>query len=104
MGQQNLVDFARSYFFAAAIDELLDTAGESEISLGVDNSLVAGAEPAIGERRGVRFGLVFVAVDDVRSLDHDFAALAGGKVVAFTVHDAHFDAGARSHRTGLTRG
>src|SRR6185312_7300716 len=46
--EQNLVDLARRDFFAAAIDQLLEAAGQRQIAYAVHHALVAGAEPAIG--------------------------------------------------------
>ena len=47
--RQNLVDFSRRNFFAAAIDQLLDASGKSQIAFAVQVSLIAGAKPSIGK-------------------------------------------------------
>ena len=79
MREQHFVDFARRNFFAAAIDQFLDAAGQREIAVGIEKALIAGAEPAVGEGLRVGFGIIFVAGDHVRSLNDHFAALAGGR-------------------------
>jgi hypothetical protein len=58
---QDLVDLARADLLAAAVDDLLQPAGQAEVALGVHHALVAGAEPAVGERLGVGLGVVLVA-------------------------------------------
>jgi hypothetical protein len=61
MAEQNLVDFARTDFLAAAIDQLLDAAGEVKIAIAVENPLIAGAEPFVGVKRlGVGLRIVLV--------------------------------------------
>ena len=47
---QHFVDLARRDLLAAAIDDLLQAAGERDVAVGVDDALVAGAEPAVDER------------------------------------------------------
>ena len=48
-------------------------AGQEQVTVLVEAALVAGAEPALGERLQVGIGIVVVARRDVRSLDHDLA-------------------------------
>src|SRR5512142_2811112 len=52
--EQHLVHLDGRDLLAAAVDELLEPSGESQVPLGVDHALVAGAEPAVGEGPGVR--------------------------------------------------
>ena len=47
--EQHLVDLARRDLLAAAIDHLLQAAGQREIAVLVEHSLVAGPEPPIDE-------------------------------------------------------
>ena len=61
MREQHLVDLARRDLLAAAVDQLLEAPDQRQIAVGVEKALVAGAEPAVGERRGVGFGIVLVA-------------------------------------------
>jgi branched-chain amino acid transport system ATP-binding protein len=75
---QHLVDLARRHLLAAAVDDLLQAAGHRDVALGIHHALIAGAEPAVGERLGVGLGVVLVAPRDVLAADHDFADLAGG--------------------------
>ena len=86
--EQHLVNLARRDLLAAAIDHLLEPSGQRQIAVLVEESLVAGPEPAIDERRGVGLGVVLVPADHVGSLDDDLAPLAGRQVPALGVHDA----------------
>ena len=53
---QRFVDLARAdLFLAAAIDDFLQPSGQREVALGVDDALIAGAEPAVDERLGIGF-------------------------------------------------
>jgi len=47
MGAEDLVDFARRYFLAAAIDDLLETTGNEQVAFAIELSVVAGAEPSV---------------------------------------------------------
>ena len=61
MIHQSFVDLARRNFLAAAIDDLLQPPGQRQIAVGVDDALIAGAEPAVDERFAIRLGIVLVS-------------------------------------------
>ena len=48
------VDLERCHLLAAAIDDLLEAAGEVQIALGVEHPLIAGAKPpgSLGREEG----------------------------------------------------
>jgi hypothetical protein len=50
MREQHLVDLTRGDFLAAAVDELLESAHQGQISVRIEDALIAGAEPAVDER------------------------------------------------------
>src|SRR5207249_160797 len=54
VGEQRLFDLARRNLLAAAVDDLLEPAGDREVAVVVEHTLVAGAEPAVAERGRVR--------------------------------------------------
>ena len=63
MGQQHFVDLSWRDLFAATVDELFDARHERQISLLVEKSLIARAEPAIDERLRIRFRIVLVSAE-----------------------------------------
>ena len=82
MSPQHFVDVARRDFFSAAVDQFLDASGDVDVSVGVFQSLIAGAEPSVRKGRGVGVRVVFVPVKHVGTLDHDLAALPARQVLA----------------------
>ena len=96
---ENGVDLEGRYLFAAAVYQLLEAAGDAEVAEGVDEALVPGTEPAIGEGGGVGLGVVAVAVHDVGALDDDLAALATREVGAGLVYDGDLDTCTLAHGT-----
>src|SRR5881397_1778055 len=92
MIQQDLVDFSWPDLFSAANDQLLKSAGQREITIVVEEPLVAGAEPPVRIRLGVGFRIVLIAGHHVRTLDHHLSALAGREEIPRIVHDADLDA------------
>ena len=49
MVHQHVVHLERRDLFAAAVDDLLQPAGDAQIAVLVEHALVAGVEPAMGE-------------------------------------------------------
>src|ERR1700693_3804772 len=49
MAQQNFVDLSRPDLFTAAIDEFLETAGQTEITVLIQETLIARAKPSVGK-------------------------------------------------------
>jgi hypothetical protein len=74
MVHQRFIDLARRDFLAAAIDDLLQPPGEREIAVGVDDALIAGAEPAIDERLRIGLRIVLVSSGDVVAANDDSPA------------------------------
>ena len=103
MFKQHGIDFQRRDFFTAAVDQLFEAASEREVTFGVQNSLVAGAEIAAAEGGGIGVGIVEVAVHDVGAFDRNLSLLASGEVVSLVVEDDDFDAGAAADGAGLAR-
>jgi alginate O-acetyltransferase complex protein AlgJ len=67
MVHQRFIDLAWANFLAAAIDDLLQPPGKRQITVGVDDALIAGAEPAVDERLriGVKRGFPTALPDDL---------------------------------------
>src|SRR2546428_10976369 len=74
-----------------------------QIAVVVEVAAIAGAKPAVNERRGVGLGIVLVAGNHVRALDDDLAAIAGPAMLALRVHDADANVGPAPDRAGLAR-
>src|ERR1051326_8636031 len=91
MTQQNLVDFTRPDLLSATIDQFLETAGEREIAVAVEKTLVAGSKPSVGERLCISLRIVLVARNHVGALNYYLTALSAGQQVARIVHDADLD-------------
>src|ERR1700688_3882323 len=98
MPEQNLVHFVRGNVFAAADDDVFDPAGQMQIAVRIQKSLIAGTKPSIHEGARVGFGIIFVSAKYIRSLNRDLAPLTGSKMVAVFVHDADAEAGAHANR------
>src|SRR5579872_5433895 len=90
---QRFVDLAWANFLSAAINDLLEAPGQREIALGVDDALIAGANPAVRERRGIGLRIVLVAGGDAWAANDHFAGLALVQEAPRLVHDR--DLGAR---------
>src|SRR5687768_16289567 len=87
MREQDLVNLTRRDFFAAAIDQLLEAADEREITVRVEEALIAGSEPFTEKRCRIRFGVVLVSPNDVWALNADLATFAGRQVLSVPIHD-----------------
>jgi hypothetical protein len=63
--RQDAIHLKRADLFAAAVDDLLQPAGERQIAVLVERALIAGAEPALAlgleEILGVGLGVALVA-------------------------------------------
>src|SRR3546814_19170082 len=77
MVHQHLVDLARAHLLAAAVDDLLEAAGDGEIAVGVLDALVAGAEPAVVARHRVGLGILQINLRHVAPSDHYLPRPAG---------------------------
>src|SRR5713101_6534314 len=88
MAKQNLIHFVRRNVFASADDDVFDAAGQMQIAVRIEKSLIAGEEPSIHKRAGVGFGIIFVSTKYVSALNRDLAPLTGSQVIAIVIHDA----------------
>ena len=59
--EQRLVDLAGRDLLAAAVDDLLQPAGDRQVAVVVEAALVAGAEPPVEEGGGVGVGIVEIS-------------------------------------------
>src|SRR5262245_33913306 len=97
MGEQDFVDLGRSDLFASAVDQLLNSSHEAQVAIGIEHTLVAGAKPAVEKRSRIRFGVVLITLNDVRTLDYNLALLASVEMPPFVIHDADANSRSRSN-------
>src|SRR5690606_27771579 len=90
---EHVVDLPRADLLAAAVDDLLQPAGDGQIAVLVEHALVAGTEPAVDESRFIGLGIALIAAGDVRPPNDDLTAGAGLHEEALLVHNADFGAG-----------
>ena len=76
MIKQRLIDFGGRNFLAAAVDDLLQAAGDLEIAVLIHVALVAGVEPAMGEGGFIGLRVVLIALGHVGPAGDNFAFLA----------------------------
>src|SRR5487761_749215 len=102
---EDVVDLSWRDLLAPAVDHLFEAPNQRKVSAGVKRALIAGAKPAVDERCGVGFRVVRVAVDHVRSPDHDLSNAAFREQLALVGHDAdpHARSGAHSARPAGSR-
>src|SRR5712691_1569967 len=94
MAKQNLIHFVRRNVFASADDDVFDAAGQMQIAVGIEKSLVARKKPSIHKSASVGFGIIFVSTKYVGALNRDFAPLIGSQVIAIIIHDADLQSSA----------
>ena len=90
MVHQNFINFARTDLFATAIDDFFESSRDTDVALGVHDTLVPGAEPAIHEGLFIGRWVTFVAGSHIGAADHDFAGFTAWQQRAIVVHDADF--------------
>ena len=95
---QHDVDLDRRDLLAPAVDQLLEPAGQPQISVALEEALIAGSEPIVDERALVRLGIVLVPRRDVGAADHDFADVPARHDDAVLVHDRDFRSGGNADR------
>ena len=74
---EHALDLGAGDVLAAGHDHVLEPIDDVEVAVVVHHADVAGVEPAAGERRARRVGIAPVALEHLRSAQHDFAAFTG---------------------------
>src|SRR5690606_21320366 len=93
VAHHGLLDLERRDVLGVADDEVLETTGDPDVAVTIDQTEVAGAEPAIGvEGVGIQGG-VDVALEALRSPESQLALLADLELPFAIAHHAHLDAG-----------
>ena len=69
-----------------------------QIPFRIQHAFVAGPEPAVSHALAIGFGIVFVALSDVRAFDDHFPGHPVGLDFSTLVHDRYFHPGATPHR------
>ncbi|MGY3294065.1 hypothetical protein ACVWW5_006730 [Bradyrhizobium sp. LM3.4] len=103
MTEQDLFDLQRRDLLPAAVDDVLDTADDEEIAVGVEVAEIAGPEPAVAEGRLCCRLVIIVAAAHIRSAKHDFAVLAARERTASLIHDRDLGARGAADRSGLAQ-
>ncbi len=75
MLQEHFIHFTGGNLFAPTVDDLLETARDENVTIGIQISLVTCPEPPIGEGTLVGRRIVLVALGDVRTTDDQLALL-----------------------------
>ncbi|MND63791.1 hypothetical protein D3C80_551090 [compost metagenome] len=100
MAGNHVLDLCRVHVLAAADDHVLEAVDDVDVALLVHVSAVTGEQPAPAQGLGGFFGLVPVALHDVRAAHDDFAHGATGYFTALCVDDLDVHAIATApHRT-----
>ena len=97
------VDLDRRDLFPAAVDDLFDAPRKMDISVLVDVSQVAGAEPIAHERLSRELWIVEIAAKDERATDHDLAFRASPGDRAGAVHDRNLVPQGEPRRAAFAR-
>ena len=103
MAEQNLFHLQGRDLLSAAVDDVLDTADDEEIAVGVEIAEIAGPEPAVAEGGLRRRVVIIVAAAHIGSAQHDLAVLAAGERAARLVHDCDLGARGAADRSDLAQ-
>ena len=68
-----------------------------QVAVLIEEALVSGAKPSVGEGASIGVRIIFVAAKHIGSLDGNFTSLIGCQVIALGVQDADADSGSHSH-------
>ena len=110
MLHQRALDLERPDQVPGGLDDVVGTADEPEVAVGVAPGEIAGQVPAVGKALAVALFLIEIAAEHRRpaGAQREFAVHVGGldrldaAVVAPTDDDSRLDAGQRlAHRSGL---
>ena len=101
MLEEDLIDLARSNLFPAAVDDLLDTAREEQVAIGVQIPGITRPEPTMCECTAVGRWVVLVARHDGCASHHNLADCTGWQHGACVIYDGNFHAYCYAYRTGL---
>jgi hypothetical protein len=99
--REHVIHLQRRELLAAAVDLLLESTGEPEVALLVEDPLVAGPEPAVPEGLRVGLGIRLVAGGDVGPSDGDLAHLPARQLLPVLVEDRHLRSRRQTHEPGL---
>jgi hypothetical protein len=76
VGEQRVLDLGRRDLLSAPVDDLLAPPAEKEVTVAVEEALVAGAKPAVDEGALVRSRRAHVAAEDALAPDRHLAVRA----------------------------
>ena len=93
MHQQHLFHFGGCYLLPSAIDDVLDAAGNKQISVLVQVSDVPGAKPAVPKCGFGSRDIIVIPPCDGRASQHDLSTLARGQSTALIVRDRNLGPG-----------
>ena len=81
VAKQCLFDLGGRDLLPSALDDILDSANNEEISVPVQISEVAGSEPAVPKRGFRSCRIIVIPLRDGGTPEHDFSTLAGCQAV-----------------------
>jgi hypothetical protein len=90
MRHEHVVHFLRGNLCPTTIDEFFEPAGEEQVVIGIQESLVACPEPTMRKGRTVRTWIILVAPHDVRAAHDDLSSLSGWQKLALSIHNGDF--------------
>ena len=90
VGQDRRVDLRRRDLLAAAVDHLLNAAGQGQVPVFVNRPFITGVEPAVNEGRLIGAVVVLVAGEYLVAPGDDLTQRAGAGKGTVRRHDRHF--------------
>ena len=103
MVHEHIVHFLRGNFFPAAIDHLLDAAGDEHVAGTIHKPLVTGPKPPMREGMLVRQWIVVIPLHDAGATHNDLTGFSCWQQGASLVHNGHLRSSCHPNRTDLVR-
>ncbi|WP_363331747.1 hypothetical protein, partial [Mesorhizobium sp.] len=96
MLEQDLLHQPRRDLFAAVIDDILQAAGDEQITFGIEVAYVACPQPAIDES-GLVVSAIIIIVHDIWAANDHLATPAGRQQTSGFIHNGNFWTGSLAH-------
>src|SRR5262245_57838064 len=98
---EDVVYFSGSDLLSSTINEFLQAAGQKEIAVRIDPTLVARAKPPVDPRTMVGSGIAFVASRNTFPSYNHLSNVSSGQRMAGLIHDGDVGPGGHPDRPGL---
>ena len=76
--EQGVINFARGNFLSPAVDDFVEAAKELDVTVGIDDSLIAGSVSFAPKDALVGGGIILISAEDGRAA-HDHLAFHAGR-------------------------